>query len=68
MTTPWVLLLQALTGICGGLLALKTGIPAAPLAGALLAAGAGEPQWTGGKHVHLARQAHAPCWKSPSAP
>ncbi|MCH9714279.1 MAG: AbrB family transcriptional regulator [Cyanobacteria bacterium] len=39
MTTPWVLLLQALTGICGGLLALKTGIPAAPLAGALLGAG-----------------------------
>ncbi|MBM5793656.1 MAG: hypothetical protein FJ057_06925 [Cyanobacteria bacterium K_DeepCast_0m_m1_088] len=32
----WTLLLYALAGWAGGLLALRTGIPTAPLAGALL--------------------------------
>ena len=40
MTNPWALPIVILAGIGGGLLALRTGIPAAPLAGALLAAGA----------------------------
>jgi membrane AbrB-like protein len=40
MTTLWTLPIMLLAGIGGGLLALRTGIPAAPLAGALLAAGA----------------------------
>lgn len=35
----WNLLLYAVAGAGGGLLALRTGIPAAPLAGALLGAG-----------------------------
>ncbi|MEB3263052.1 MAG: AbrB family transcriptional regulator [Synechococcus sp.] len=39
MATPWHLLLYLLAGTAGGLLALRTGIPAAPLAGALLGAG-----------------------------
>lgn len=39
MTALWQLLLYALAGAGGGLLALRTGIPAAPLAGALLGAG-----------------------------
>jgi membrane AbrB-like protein len=39
MTAPWSLALYALAGSAGGLLALRTGIPAAPLAGALLGAG-----------------------------
>ena len=39
MTHPWNLLLYAVAGLLGGLLALRTGIPAAPLAGALLGAG-----------------------------
>jgi membrane AbrB-like protein len=39
MTIPWNLVLYALAGAAGGLLALGTGIPAAPLAGALLGAG-----------------------------
>jgi len=39
MTFPWTLALYALAGLGGGLLALRSGIPAAPLAGALLAAG-----------------------------
>jgi membrane AbrB-like protein len=39
MTVPWPLLLYLLAGLAGGLLALRTGIPAAPLAGALLGAG-----------------------------
>ncbi|MDI9405308.1 MAG: AbrB family transcriptional regulator [Chitinophagaceae bacterium] len=39
MTAIWSLLLPVLAGTVGGLLALRTGIPAAPLAGALLAAG-----------------------------
>mgnify|MGYP006270172731 FL=1 len=38
MASPWTLLLYALAGTTGGLLALRTGIPAAPLAGALLGA------------------------------
>ena len=40
MNHPWHLLLYGLAGLLGGLLALRTGIPAAPLAGALLGAGA----------------------------
>ena len=39
MTFPWPLVLYALAGTAAGLLALRTGIPAAPLAGALLGAG-----------------------------
>jgi membrane AbrB-like protein len=39
MAFPWNLALYALAGIAGGLAALRTGIPAAPLAGSLLAAG-----------------------------
>jgi hypothetical protein len=39
MTHPWNLVLYAFAGLAGGLLALRTGIPAAPLAGALLGAG-----------------------------
>jgi membrane AbrB-like protein len=39
MTHPWHLALYAVAGIVGGLLAMRTGIPAAPLAGALLGAG-----------------------------
>jgi membrane AbrB-like protein len=39
MTFPWPLVLYALAGGAAGLLALRTGIPAAPLAGALLGAG-----------------------------
>jgi len=39
MTPLWPLLLYTLAGAGGGLLALRTGIPAAPLAGALLGAG-----------------------------
>jgi membrane AbrB-like protein len=39
MHSPWTLLLYALAGVAGGLLALRSGIPAAPLAGALLGAG-----------------------------
>lgn len=38
MNHPWQLLLYLLAGLIGGLLALRTGIPAAPLAGALLGA------------------------------
>ena len=38
MVFSWTLLLYALAGTAGGLLALRTGIPAAPLAGALLGA------------------------------
>ena len=38
ITSPWSLVLYAVAGIAGGLLALRTGIPAAPLAGALLGA------------------------------
>ena len=38
MDNPWQLLLYALAGSVGGLLALRTGIPAAPLAGALIGA------------------------------
>lgn len=38
MTNPWALPIMILAGIGGGLLALRTGVPAAPLAGALLAA------------------------------
>ena len=40
MTPPWHLILLALAGLAGGLLALGTGIPAAPLAGALIGAAA----------------------------
>lgn len=39
MALPATLLLYALAGTAGGLLALRSGLPAAPLAGALLAAG-----------------------------
>jgi membrane AbrB-like protein len=39
MAMVWNLLLYAVAGAGGGLLALRTGIPAAPLAGALLGAG-----------------------------
>ena len=39
MTFPWPLVMYALAGCAAGLLALRTGIPAAPLAGALLGAG-----------------------------
>jgi membrane AbrB-like protein len=38
MIHPWQLLMYLMAGITGGLLALRTGIPAAPLAGALLGA------------------------------
>jgi len=38
MANPWPLLLLALAGAAGGVLALGTGIPAAPLAGALIGA------------------------------
>ncbi len=38
MNHPWQLLLYVMAGLTGGLLALRTGIPAAPLAGALLGA------------------------------
>jgi hypothetical protein len=38
MTHPWQLILLALAGLAGGLVALGTGIPAAPLAGALIGA------------------------------
>jgi hypothetical protein len=55
MTFPWTLALYALAGLAGGLLALRSGIPAAPLAGSLLAAGLvimsgrlPEAQWPGG--------------------
>jgi len=40
MAAPLNLLAYVLAGLGGGLLALRTGIPAAPLAGALLGAGA----------------------------
>ena len=39
MNSPWQLGLYGLAGLIGGLLALRTGIPAAPLAGALIGAG-----------------------------
>lgn len=39
MSTPLPLLAYLLAGLAGGLLALRSGIPAAPLAGALLGAG-----------------------------
>jgi membrane AbrB-like protein len=39
MTLLWPLLLYACAGCAAGLLALRTGIPAAPLAGALIGAG-----------------------------
>lgn len=39
MSPPWNLLLHGLAGLAGGLLALRSGIPAAPLAGSLLVAG-----------------------------
>jgi len=39
MAPPWNLLLYGLAGLSGGLLALRSGIPAAPLAGSLLAVG-----------------------------
>jgi hypothetical protein len=39
MPSPLNLLVYLLAGVGGGLLALRTGIPAAPLAGALLGAG-----------------------------
>ena len=39
MHGPITLLLYLLAGLAGGLLAIRTGIPAAPLAGALLGAG-----------------------------
>jgi hypothetical protein len=39
MTALWSLVLYGLAGAAGGVLALGTGIPAAPLAGALLGAG-----------------------------
>lgn len=38
MNHSWHLLLYVMAGLTGGLLALRTGIPAAPLAGALLGA------------------------------
>ncbi|MEY3758140.1 MAG: hypothetical protein RLZZ263_1294, partial [Cyanobacteriota bacterium] len=38
MNPFWQLLLYALAGIAGGLVALRSGIPAAPLAGALVGA------------------------------
>lgn len=39
MSSPPTLVVYLLAGLAGGLLALRTGIPAAPLAGALLGAG-----------------------------
>ena len=39
MSTPLQLLAYVVAGAAGGLLALRTGIPAAPLAGALIGAG-----------------------------
>ena len=60
MTLPWNLALYALAGVAGGLLALRSGIPAAPLAGSLLAAGlvsmSGRlpvAQWPGGTRTLL---------------
>ncbi len=60
MSHPWNLVVYACAGLAGGLLALRTGIPAAPLAGALLAAalvsivGQLEPaQWPGGTRTLL---------------
>ena len=60
MTHPWHLVLLALAGIVGGLVALGTGIPAAPLAGALIGAalvsvsGRVEPaQWPHGTRTIL---------------
>lgn len=38
ISPPWSLLLYVLAGSAGGLLAMRTGIPAAPLAGSLLGA------------------------------
>jgi membrane AbrB-like protein len=38
MNHPWHLVLYAIAGLSGGLMALRTGVPAAPLAGALLGA------------------------------
>ena len=60
MTHPMHLLLLALAGLVGGLLALATGIPAAPLAGALVGAavlslsGRVDPaQWPAGTRTAL---------------
>ncbi|MFM7464310.1 MAG: AbrB family transcriptional regulator [Cyanobium sp.] len=60
MNLPWPLLLYACAGCAAGLLALRTGIPAAPLAGALLGAGllsmSGRveiAQWPGGTRTLL---------------
>jgi membrane AbrB-like protein len=60
MTALWQLVLYTLAGAGGGLLALRTGIPAAPLAGALLGAGllsmTGRlevAQWPGGTRTIL---------------
>jgi len=60
MTQPWSLLVYGLAGAGGGMLALRTGIPAAPLAGALLGAGlvsmSGRleaAQWPGGTRTLL---------------
>ena len=39
MSSPWNLVVYGLAGLIGGLAAMRTGIPAAPLAGSLLAAG-----------------------------
>ena len=60
MALPWSLMLLALAGTAGGVLALGTRIPAAPLAGALIGAallslsGRVEPaQWPGGTRTVL---------------
>jgi len=60
MQFPWNLALYGLAGLAGGLAALRTGIPAAPLAGALLAAAllsmSGRlpvAQWPGGTRTLL---------------
>jgi membrane AbrB-like protein len=60
MAAPLNLLAYLMAGLAGGLLALRTGIPAAPLAGALLGAGlvsmSGRlemAQWPGGTRTVL---------------
>lgn len=66
MHPPLNLLVYLLAGLAGGLLALRTGIPAAPLAGALL--GAGLVSMSGRLETAQWPWARAPCWRSASAP
>jgi uncharacterized membrane protein AbrB (regulator of aidB expression) len=52
------LLLYALAGLVGGLLALRTGIPAAPLAGALLGAALARRRQLAAGHAHRPGDRH----------